>query len=80
MPYYFWSSRYGAQPTGTTHGTPYAYDTHVPLIIAGPGVRDGEHDRFVDMADLAPTLASLLDIQAPAGSEGRVIPEVAADR
>ena len=61
---------------GTTHGTPYEYDTHVPLLIAGPGIHPGEYARFVDMADLAPTLAALLAIEPPAGSEGRVIPEV----
>lgn len=75
-PFYFWSSKYGALPTGTTHGTPHEYDTHVPLMLAGPGVRPGEYARFVDMADLAPTLAALLGIQAPAGTEGHVIPEV----
>jgi predicted AlkP superfamily pyrophosphatase or phosphodiesterase len=79
-PYHFWSSKYGGQPTGTTHGTPYEYDNHVPLMIAGPGVHPGEYSRFVDMADLAPTLAALLEIQAPAGSEGRVITEVVEGR
>ena len=75
-PFYFWSSKYGSLTAGTTHGTPYEYDTHVPLLIAGPGIHPGEYARFVDMADLAPTLAALLAIEPPAGSEGRVIPEV----
>jgi arylsulfatase A-like enzyme len=75
-PFYFWSSKYGGQSTGTTHGTPHEYDTHVPLLLAGPGVQPGDHTRFVDMADLAPTLAALLGIEAPAGTEGRVIAEV----
>ena len=39
-------------------------------------MQPGEHARFVDMADLAPTLAALLGIQAPAGNEGHVITEV----
>jgi predicted AlkP superfamily pyrophosphatase or phosphodiesterase len=75
-PNYFWSTKYSGQTTGTTHGTPYEYDSHVPLIIAGPGVRAAEVSRFVDMADLAPTLAALLGIDAPAACEGRPIPEV----
>jgi predicted AlkP superfamily pyrophosphatase or phosphodiesterase len=79
-PYYFWSTKYGGQPTGTTHGTPYEYDQNVPLMIAGPGVRVGEYSRYVDMADLAPTLAALLKINAPAACEGRAIPEVTDSR
>jgi predicted AlkP superfamily pyrophosphatase or phosphodiesterase len=75
-PFYFWSNKYGSLTYGTTHGTPYNYDTHVPLLLAGPGIHPGEYARFVDMADLAPTLASLLAIEAPAGSEGHVIPEI----
>ena len=61
--------------TGTTHGSPYAYDTAVPLLLSGAGVRPGRYARRVSTLDLAPTLADLLGILQPAGSEGRVLAE-----
>jgi predicted AlkP superfamily pyrophosphatase or phosphodiesterase len=61
--------------TGTTHGTPYAYDTHVPLVIMGPGIRPGRHARQVALQDLAPTLSALLEVEPPSGSAGRVLGE-----
>jgi predicted AlkP superfamily pyrophosphatase or phosphodiesterase len=60
--------------TGTTHGSPYAYDTAVPLLLAGPGIRPGRHTERVSTLDLAPTLADLLGVLQPAGNEGRVLP------
>ena len=74
-PFYFWGT-YGERDTGSTHGSPYEYDTHVPLIISGAGVRRGNYAQNVDMSDLAPTLATLLNIQAPSGNEGHVISEI----
>ncbi|HEY6324287.1 MAG TPA: alkaline phosphatase family protein [Thermoanaerobaculia bacterium] len=61
--------------SGTTHGSPYAYDTHVPLLLAGPGIRPGRYAARVSTLDLAPTLADLLGVLPPAGSEGRVLAE-----
>ncbi len=61
--------------SGATHGTPYAYDTHVPLLLAGPGIRPGRYAARVSTLDLAPTLADLLGVLPPAGSEGRVLAE-----
>jgi predicted AlkP superfamily pyrophosphatase or phosphodiesterase len=62
--------------SGTTHGTPYAYDTHIPLVFMGPGIRPGRYDATVALNDLAPTVATLLAIQAPSGSQGRVLNEI----
>ena len=64
--------------TGATHGTPYNYDTHIPLIFMGPGIRAGRYYQSVAMNDLAPTLASLLDVETPSGSVGRVLHEALA--
>jgi predicted AlkP superfamily pyrophosphatase or phosphodiesterase len=61
--------------SGTTHGSPYAYDTHVPLLLAGPGIRPGRYPARASTLDLAPTLADLLGLLPPAGSEGRVLAE-----
>lgn len=63
--------------TGTTHGTPYPYDAHIPLLFMGWGVSNGgKLYRQVQMTDIAPTLAALLHIQMPNGTVGKVIPEV----
>ena len=61
---------------GTTHGTPYSYDTHIPLIFMGPWVRPGRYPENVTLNDLAPTLATILQIQTPSGSVGRVLGEI----
>jgi hypothetical protein len=63
---------------GTTHGTPYSYDTHIPLVLMGPGVRGGWYDRTVALNDLAPTLATLLGIETPSGSSGHPLVEALA--
>lgn len=52
-------------PAGTNHGTPYRYDTHVPLVWYGAGVPPGVHGERVGTDALAPTLARLLGVDAP---------------
>lgn len=63
------------QATGTTHGSPYNYDAHIPLILMGQGVKPGRYVGRVALNDLAPTLATLIDVDAPAASTGRVLIE-----
>lgn len=60
---------------GTTHGTMYAYDTHVPLLFFGCGIKKGEMNKPTAIADIAPTLAQLLKILEPNGSVGTPISE-----
>jgi len=60
----------------TTHGTPYAYDTHVPILIAGPGIRAGVWTDPVSPADIAPTLCALLGIEFPSACDGHILPNV----
>lgn len=62
--------------SGTSHGTPFSYDTHLPLIFMGPGIRPGFYDRTVAINDIAPTLATLLEVETPSGSSGRVLYEM----
>ncbi len=62
--------------TGTTHGTPYSYDSHIPLIFMGPGIKAGRYARPVALNDLAPSLATLLEIETPSGSVGRPLAEM----
>lgn len=61
---------------GTTHGSTYAYDTHVPLLFYGWGVKPGQTFRRTAIADIAPTLAALLSILEPSGNIGSVVEEV----
>ena len=63
------------QAQGTTHGTPYSYDAHIPLILMGRRVTPGEYSDHVALNDLAPTLATLAGVEIPAGSAGRVLTE-----
>jgi predicted AlkP superfamily pyrophosphatase or phosphodiesterase len=66
----------GREPTGTTHGSPWSYDTRVPLLWFGASVKPGVHRQPVSIADLAPTLAAILGITAPVGFQGRVLNEM----
>jgi predicted AlkP superfamily pyrophosphatase or phosphodiesterase len=61
--------------SSATHGSPYSYDTHVPLIIMGRGFRPGKYTQAATPADLAPTLSQVLNVQAPSCSVGRVLGE-----
>ena len=61
---------------GTTHGLPFGYDTHVPVIFLGPGIRAGEYDNNITPNDIAPTLATILRVETPSGSFGRVLVEM----
>lgn len=72
LPNWHFSSR----KSGTSHGSPYAYDTSVPLILAGPRwIRPGNYGQYAEVVDIAPTLAHLLRVRPPATSEGRVLTE-----
>ena len=60
----------------TTHGSAYSYDSHVPLIIMGPGFSPGKYKQPATPADIAPTLARVLGIKTPRCSIGRILSEV----
>ncbi len=60
-----------------THGSPYTYDTNVPLMLFGPRwIRPGPSANYAEVVDLAPTLAYLLETRMPSASEGRVLAEI----
>jgi predicted AlkP superfamily pyrophosphatase or phosphodiesterase len=70
----FWG-KYGEKPEGSTHGSPYKYDAHVPLAFYGAGIKKQVVKTPVDQADIAPTLAALIGIEIP-NADGKVRPEV----
>ena len=59
--------------TGTTHGSPYSYDTHVPLLFLGWNIKQGSTSEQVYITDVAATLAMMLNIQFPNGCTGKPI-------
>ena len=59
----------------TNHGLPYDYDTHVPLIIEGKGIKPGVYSGRASPIDIAPTLSYLLKTKFPKGREGMVLKE-----
>lgn len=62
--------------TGSTHGSSYSYDTHVPIIFYGAGVKKGVSVKPYEITDIAPSLALLLNIRIPSGSTGKPIAEL----
>ena len=62
--------------TGTSHGTPYSYDTHVPALFYGWHIKHGEtHDRKV-ITQIAPTISQIIKIPFPNGTEANVLLEI----
>ncbi|MBV8123772.1 MAG: alkaline phosphatase family protein, partial [Paucibacter sp.] len=71
-PYWY----FGTGNSGTSHGSPYAYDTNVPLLIMGQRwIKAGYYGQYAEVVDIAPTLANVLHVRPPAGAEGRVLTE-----
>jgi hypothetical protein len=62
--------------TGTTHSTPYHYDSHVPVIFYGAGVHAGSYVEEIAVNDIAPTLSAILGVEPPSGSSGRVLEKI----
>ncbi len=58
-------------PTGTNHGSPYRYDTHVPLLFLSASVQTGLYTEKVSVTDIVPTLADFLRIQSDKTWPGR---------
>jgi len=56
--------------TGSTHGSGYDYDTHVPLLFYGWGIRQGSTVQKTEITNIAPTIAALLGLEMPDGTTG----------
>lgn len=75
-PHWFVADFDGQSVTGS-HGSPWIYDTHVPVIWMGPGIKAGRIGRRVETVDVAPTIAAYLRVRYPSGTRGQVLKEVA---
>jgi predicted AlkP superfamily pyrophosphatase or phosphodiesterase len=60
----------------STHGSPWRYDTYVPIVFAGLGLKARTVDRKVNTIDIAPTLSAFIGIKPPSGSQGILLKEV----
>ncbi len=60
----------------TNHGSAFGYDTHVPLIFMGAGIKAGRFHGSVAINDVAPTLVTLVGVEIPSGAEGRILHEM----
>jgi predicted AlkP superfamily pyrophosphatase or phosphodiesterase len=65
----------GYRHTGTSHGSGYSYDTHVPMIFYGKGIKKGSTKKYHPIIDIAPTISNLLQIEFSNGNTGSVIDE-----
>jgi hypothetical protein len=57
--------------SGTTHGSPYAYDTHVPVLFRGSAFKPGRYADEFYITDIVPTLCAALHLQEPPGCMGK---------
>lgn len=71
-PFWFLSSE--PEDNAATHGSPYAYDTHIPVMIAGPGIIRQRVIARVDPRGLAPTVCKYLGITSPSDATGQILP------
>ena len=73
----FWYLYPDAEEFAAMHGSPYAYDTHVPIIAAGPGVPRGVIiDRPVAVSSIAPTLTTYVGARLPSGADHPLLVEL----
>jgi predicted AlkP superfamily pyrophosphatase or phosphodiesterase len=66
----------GTKVQGSTHGSSYSYDTHIPVLFFGSGIKSGSSVKYHPITDIAPTLSILLHIKFPSGCTGQPIEEL----
>jgi predicted AlkP superfamily pyrophosphatase or phosphodiesterase len=72
-PYWF---LFDEGPIPAMHGSPWRYDTHVPIIFAGPGIDAQTVHRLAHPVDVAPTIAAFLGMTSPGSAQGSPLREV----
>ncbi len=72
----FWLLSSAPEEDSSTHGSPYAYDTHVPIMLAGPGIRRQKNNTPVSPRDVAPTVCAILEISPPRAATGHPLPGI----
>ena len=73
-PFYYFQTKSNSPQAVCSHGTPYSYDTNVPLMIQGSKwIKPGRYGEYAETVDIAPTLAQILNVRVPSASEGKVL-------
>lgn len=65
--------------SGTTHGSPFSYDTHIPALLYGTGFKAGRYADEFFITDIVPTLCAALRMNEPAGSIGKPLVKLLTD-
>jgi len=68
-----WLPWYCEVDGGTTHGSPYVYDTHAPFLVSGSGIKKGDRYEPMSITDIAPTIATFLGLPLPPGATGKSV-------
>jgi predicted AlkP superfamily pyrophosphatase or phosphodiesterase len=68
-----WSWAGGAR---ANHGSGHTYDTHIPMLFYGKGIKHGVSYKYHSVTDIAPTISALLDIKMPNGCSGQPVEEL----
>ena len=76
MPQDWFIADFDGLTVASAHGSPWTYDTFVPLIISGPGIAPGRVARRVETVDVAPTIAAYLGVKPPSGARGVPLTEI----
>ncbi|SMD39029.1 Type I phosphodiesterase / nucleotide pyrophosphatase [Reichenbachiella faecimaris] len=71
-----WLGQWHLENGGTTHGSGYSYDTHVPMLFYGWGIKQGSTVNYHPITDIAPTISTLLNIKLPSGCTGQPAAEL----
>lgn len=80
-PFWYFQSKNTPAPNACSHGTPYTYDTSVPLLLHGRRwVKAGRYAEYAETVDIAPTLAHVLNVRVPSASEGKVLTHALVSR
>lgn len=75
----FWLLSGEPDDNAATHGSPYAYDTHVPIMLAGPRISQQRISTRVSPRDVAPTICTYLGISPPPAATGHPLPGLGMD-
>jgi predicted AlkP superfamily pyrophosphatase or phosphodiesterase len=70
---------HGGSSSGTTHGSPYTYDTHVPVGFFGAPFKPGRYADEFNITDIVPTLAAALHVSDPPASMGKALVRALAE-
>ena len=78
-PFHYFTSKAVELTSVCSHGTPYSYDTSVPLLFHGERwFKAGRYGDYAETVDIAPTLAQILNVRVPSASEGKVLTQALA--